>query len=252
MPKAAIISDIHANLEALTAVLDDIRGQGIEDVFCLGDIVGYGPDPVACTDRVRETCRATVCGNHDEALIKGAWGFTPHARQAIDWTRKVMKPGLLRWSGRARWRFLETLPLTHTWEGYLLVHGSPRNPVSEYILPRDVEWPQPGKFEEVFQSFSTVCFVGHTHIPGVFHEGPVFHRQPELPETFGYEGGKMLINVGSVGQPRDGDPRSSYLIVEDGRFRFRRVEYPWQTTRDKIRAIPELDDRLGDRLGTGD
>src|SRR4029434_1933632 len=125
MGGAAVIPDIHANLEALTSVLDDIRRHGYEEVYCLGDVVGYGPDPVACTDLVREHARVTILGNHDEALVKGAWGFNQVARSAMEWTKKQLRPSIFRPGSRDRWRFLAELPLRHEWHGYLLVHGSP-------------------------------------------------------------------------------------------------------------------------------
>jgi len=251
MPSAAFISDIHANLEALKAVLEDIDRHGYEEIICLGDIVGYGPDPVGATDLVRRRSSFTIQGNHDEALVKGAWGFNTVARSAMEWTRRQLRPRLFRRGSRARWQFLLNLPLRHRWQGYLLVHGSPREPTSEYILPRDAEWPPPGMFPEMFESFESVCLVGHTHIAGLFTEEPRFICQKELGETFRYEGKKLIVNVGSVGQPRDGDRRACYLSVEDGIFRFHRVEYPFEVTQRKIRSIPELDNRLADRLEEG-
>lgn len=252
MASAAFISDIHANLEALTAVLEDIRRHGYEEINCLGDVVGYGPDPVACTDLVRQHCAVTILGNHDEALVKGAWGFNQVARTAMEWTRRQLKPSIFRLGSRERWRFLTSLPLRHEWNGFLLVHGSPREPTSEYILPRDAEWAPPGMFQELFGAFETVCLVGHTHMAGVFEEGPRFTPQAKLGETFRRDGRKLIINVGSVGQPRDHDPRACYLSFADDVFRFHRVEYPVEVTQKKIRNNRELDDRLGDRLGTGD
>jgi diadenosine tetraphosphatase ApaH/serine/threonine PP2A family protein phosphatase len=251
MPSAAFISDIHANLEALTAVLEDIDRHGYEEIYCLGDVVGYGPDPVACTDIVRRRARATIMGNHDEALVKGAWGFNQVARSAMEWTKKQLRPSLFRPGSRERWRFLADLPLRYEWQGFLLVHGSPREPTSEYILPRDAEWSPPGMFQELFSGFESVCLVGHTHVAGVFEEGPRFTPQSQLDETFRQKGGKMIVNVGSVGQPRDHDWRACYLSVEDGVFRFHRVEYPVAATREKIRGIADLDNRLGDRLDEG-
>jgi predicted phosphodiesterase len=269
--RTAIISDIHANLEALTAVLADIDRQGIQEILCLGDIVGYGPDPVACTDLVRSRCQLSICGNHDEAVFKGAWGFNQAAREAIDWTRKQLKPRFYRPGSRARWRFLSSLPLHHQWQGYYLVHGSPRDPTAEYVMPYHVTWPPPGMFEAIFSAFATVCFVGHTHIPGVFYESggsggegeipglpgragpaPRFVPQSEIQGPFRYEGTKMLVNVGSVGQPRDRDWRACYLTIEDGELLYHRLEYPVAATQAKIRGIAALDDRLGDRLALGE
>jgi len=251
MGSAAFISDIHANLEALTSVLADIKSRGFEEIFCLGDVVGYGPDPVLVTDLVRQNVRATILGNHDEALVKGPWGFNPVARMAMEWTRKKLRPRIFRPGSRSRWQFLAGLTLRHEWQGYLLVHGSPRDPTSEYILPYDVAGARPGMFQELFDSFDSVCLVGHTHMAGVFEEGPRFVPQNRVGETFQKGKGKMIVNVGAVGQPRDQDWRACYLSVEDGVFRFHRVEYDVERTQAKIRAIPELDDRLADRLGGG-
>lgn len=252
MATFAVISDIHANLEALTAVLESIDSLGIEEVCCLGDIVGYGPDPAACLDLVRERCAKIVCGNHDEAVLKGPWGFSALARDAMEWTRRRLRPGVLRVGSRSRWGFLTRLPPTLHHHGYLLAHGSPRQPTSEYVLPHHVAWPQPGMFEEIFDSFDSVCFVGHTHVAGVFDETPRFRPQAEIDGPFRSEGSKLLINVGSVGQPRDKDWRACYVTTRDGTFEFHRVEYPLEITRRKILANEDLDNRLADRLLTGD
>jgi len=249
MRSAAFISDIHSNLEALKSVLDDIDRKGYEVVYCLGDVIGYGPDPVACVDLVRKRCSVTLMGNHDEALLKGAWGFNPLARTAIDWTRKQLRPRFFRAGSRRRWNFFSELPVSHKEEGLLLVHASPREPTTEYILPRNMPWPE---FLELFDLFDSVCLVGHTHVPGIFLPSPTFVAQQDAGETFRANGSKMIINVGSVGQPRDQDWRACYLSVEgDGLFRFHRVQYPVEVTQRKIRAISALDPRLADRLSGG-
>lgn len=248
---AAFISDIHANLEALQAVLADIDRRGIAEIHCLGDVVGYGPDPIACTDLTMARCRTTIKGNHDEALVRGPVGFNPLARESIDWTRKRMAPRFFNPASQRRWKFLAELPLQAEWGGFLLVHGSPRDPTAEYIMERDILFGPPGMFPEIFARFERVCLVGHTHIPGIFFEGPRFTPQRDAPERFRYEGKKMIINVGAVGQPRDHDPRASYLTFEDGRFRFHRVEYDIPATQRKLRAIPRLDPRLAERLAEG-
>ncbi len=251
MKSVALISDIHGNLEALTAVLAHIDETGYETIFCLGDVVGYGPDPVGCTDLVRARCEAVLMGNHDDALTKEAWGFNPVARSAIEWTRKQMKPSLLRPGSRERWKFLQGLSLRHEWNDWQLVHGSPRDPISEYILPMDAQWPGGGKLGELFALVNSICFVGHTHVPGVFDETPSFQPQKDLDGPFLPGEGKRIINVGSVGQPRDGDARACYLGFKAGEFRFHRVEYPVEVTQAKIRRESDLDDRLASRLGDG-
>src|SRR6266540_1842816 len=251
MQKAAFISDIHANLEALEAVLGDVEGRGIEEVYCLGDVVGYGPDPVACTDLVMSRCRITIRGNHDEAMVRGPVGFNPLAREAIEWTRRAMRPRLWSPASRKRWKFLAELPLQAEWQGFLLVHGSPRDPTSEYIMDRDILFGPPNMFAEIFARFERVCLVGHTHIPGIFYEGPRFVPQREVSESFTFEGKKMVINVGSVGQPRDPDARACYVTCEDGSLRFHRVDYDFRATKRKLRTVPQLDPRLADRLAEG-
>jgi diadenosine tetraphosphatase ApaH/serine/threonine PP2A family protein phosphatase len=255
MSRTAIISDIHANLEALDAVLADIDRRGITDVLCLGDVVGYGPDPAECIDRVQSRCRLTIRGNHDEAVVRGPMGFNPVAREAIEWTRKVLRPRLLRPQTRQRWTFLENLPLQADWGGYVLVHGSPRDPISEYIMERDVLLGNERMFGEVFERFVTVCLVGHTHMAGVFYQGSrtTWKPQREIGGEFRFNGAKMIINVGSVGQPRDRDPRACYLTVDlaEGSFEFHRVEYDVRATQEKIYRIPPLDPQLGDRLAGG-
>jgi predicted phosphodiesterase len=253
MSRTAIISDIHGNLEALEAVLADIDRQGISSVICLGDIVGYGPNPAECIDIVQSRCSLVIRGNHDEAVIHGPVGFNPVAREAIAWTQRVLRPRLLKPATRQRWSFIENLPVRLEWEGFLLVHGSPRDPTSEYIMERDIYLGNDRMFVEIFQAVPTVCFVGHTHMAGIFYEGPRWVPQREVQGPFRFDGQKMVVNVGSVGQPRDRDPRSCYLTVEpsETRFEFRRVEYEFRKTQEKIRAINELDDGLADRLGLG-
>lgn len=256
MSQAAIISDIHGNLEGLEAVLADIDTRGIEEVVCLGDIVGYGPDPAECVDLVRERCRVVIRGNHDDALIHGPVGFTRIARDGIEWTRRVMRPRLWRRGSVERWRFVESLPVRANWEGHLLVHGSPRNPTSEYIMDRDLAMGDLQKFVEIFELVDRVCLVGHTHVPGIYSDDsgrPRWTPQREIESPFVYEGVKLVINVGSVGQPRDRDMRACYLTVDlsDGSYRFHRVQYDFETTRRKIHEIEGLDDQLGDRLVEG-
>jgi diadenosine tetraphosphatase ApaH/serine/threonine PP2A family protein phosphatase len=249
--KAAFISDIHANLEALQAVLTEIDRLGIGTIHCLGDIIGYGPDPEACTDLIQARCSTAIRGNHDEAIIHEPMGFNPVARTAIEWTRKKLLPHFWRPESRRRWEFIENLPVRAEWNGFLLVHGSPRDPTSEYIMDRDILFGPPNMFSEIFSRFERVCLVGHTHIPGIFYEGPRFVPQRSLPDEVPLEDRKMVINVGSVGQPRDRDPRASFVTFEDGVFRFRRAAYDFATTQRKLRAIPQLDARLSERLAEG-
>lgn len=247
--KRAIVSDIHANIEALTAVLADIASQGVTEIFCLGDIVGYGPNPCECIDIVMGF-RGAVLGNHDQGALFDPEGFSSGAERAIFWTREQLENS----TGDAeqnlkRWNFLCELPRNWCEEEFLFVHGSPRNPLNEYVFPEDVHNPR--KLEKVFSVVERYCFQGHTHVPGVFAESGSFLRPDQLGGAYPLGREKVMVNVGSVGQPRDGDTRSCYVILDDHTVRFRRVEYPFEETARKIYAIPELDDFLGDRLREG-
>jgi predicted phosphodiesterase len=253
----AIISDIHSNLEALMAVLGDICKQEIEDIVCLGDVVGYGPDPGECLDVVRARCRVVLCGNHDSAVTGGAFGFNRYAREAIDWTRKQLKPGLLSMPAtRERWDFLSKLPHRHEETGGLYVHGSPRDPVMEYIEEGDtvdLGFGPSDKIVKIFKAISGPCFVGHTHRPGVITSDYIWLSPADVgsdgfalyPET------KAVVNVGSVGQPRDEDSRACYVIFDGEKVVYHRVEYDYNRTREKMLKISQLDPKLGDRLEEG-
>jgi predicted phosphodiesterase len=263
----AIISDIHSNVEALEAVLEDIRSQDIDEILCLGDVVGYGPDPEVCIDIVEKECRFCLSGNHDYATLTKAERFNPLAEEAIDYTRNRLKPAPFKgdWYKKLvfarsrleqRWTWLEQLFLEKRERDVLYVHGSPRDPRNEYILETDVTFGNVEKIEEIFTLTPRACFVGHSHVPGIIqreaerkfdYQYPVdFENVKELEEDK-----KYVINVGSVGQPRDGDPRACYVILEDGLVRFRRVEYSVERTVEKIYAVTELDNFLGDRLRDG-
>ena len=257
----ALISDLHSNIEALTEVLADIDSQKIDEIVCLGDLIGYGPNPAEVVD-LAMGWKAVLMGNHDEAVIKDAYGFNPVARAAIRWTRSQLKPGLLaERTKKNRWEFLGNLGITHREDGALMVHGSPRDPTMEYVLRSDCTEPGgrlPEKIRDIFQRFDRVCFVGHTHDPGVIAEDGFFRSPKECSPSSDadYEfvfqpGRKYLVNVGSVGQPRDGDTRACYAIYSGDRVRWRRVAYDYRRTMDKIYGQSELDRRAGERLAVG-
>ena len=209
-----LISDIHGNLEALEVVLDDIKSKGITEVFCLGDSIGYGPNPPECIDRVMEGCTVTLLGNHDQGAMFDPDGFNIGAERAIFWTREQLESPHDRDNNERRWEFLGMLPRSHRQDPFLFVHGSPRNPLSEYIFPEDIYNHR--KMERLFQLVEKYCFQGHTHVPGVFTEGYQFYAPEEIDNEYTLGEGKVMINVGSVGQPRDGDPRACYVILDDG------------------------------------
>jgi predicted phosphodiesterase len=247
--KRAIVSDIHGNLEALEAVLADIHDQGIDEIYCLGDIIGYGPNPRECIDKVRafEFC---LLGNHDQGALFDPEGFSSGAEKAIFWTRQQLESaeGDDR-ENLARWDFLCDLPRTKMESPFLFVHGSPRNPLNEYVFPEDVFNAR--KIEKLFSLVEHYCFQGHTHVPGVFTSDSKFLAPADLDHRFELKDAKVMVNVGSVGQPRDNDPRSCYVVLRDRNVEFRRVPYPLERTIEKIHAIAELDRFLGDRLRQG-
>jgi len=248
--RRALISDVHGNLEALEAVLADIRAQGIDDLYCLGDIIGYGPNPCECIDRVMETCQLTILGNHDQGALFDPDGFNKSAERAIFWTREQLETSRVNPGNRTlRWEFLGELPRSKRENGYLFVHGSPRNPLNEYVFPEDIYMTK--KMEKLFSLVEQSCFQGHTHVPGVFTQSLNFISPEEIGYKYRLAGEKVMINVGSVGQPRDGDRRACYVVLEDDLVQFRRIDYAAETTREKIYAIPELDNNLGDRLLLG-
>jgi predicted phosphodiesterase len=248
--KRAIISDIHGNLEALQAVLADIRSQGVSEVFCLGDIIGYGPNPCECLDLVIENTRVTLLGNHDQGALFDPEGFNTGAERAIFWTRDQLENSRSdRHQVDRRWDFLGGLPRIHRDDPWIYVHGSVRNPVNEYVFPEDIYNQK--KMEKLFSLVNRGCFQGHTHVPGVFTESRNFMTPEEMNNVYTFEGQKFMVNVGSVGQPRDGDNRPCYVIQEDHQLTYRRIEYDFNVTANKIYSIPELDDFLGDRIKQG-
>ncbi len=247
MSKRAIISDIHGNIEALTAVLQDISAQGVDEIFCLGDVVGYGPNPRECIDVCRDF-KLVLLGNHDNGALFDPDGFSSGAERAIFWTRQQLEDTSFEGAAE-RWDFLAKLPRTHRIEDHMFVHGSPRSPLNEYVFPEDVYNQR--KIERIFGFIHQYCFQGHTHVPGVFTENCRFYSPTEIGNEFELNQQKVMVNVGSVGQPRDGDPRSSYVTVEGNALTFHRVDYDPSDTRDKIYGIEALDNFLGDRLLEG-
>jgi len=258
MEKIAVISDIHSNFAALEAVLADIAAQGVRRIFCLGDVVGYGPEPKECLDKVAQCCEVALMGNHDFAVLYEPDNFNLGAENACYWTRQVLEAEPDVAVRNRRWDFLgnmpaacvlgpETSPVGET----MLVHGSPRRPVNEYIFPDDI-YNYPGKLQGSFERFNNVCLIGHSHVPGVFLPTPDYYSPEELGGVYEITAGtKVLINVGSVGQPRDRDTRASYVILEEGCVRFIRVAYDVEATISKVYATAALDDYLGNRLREG-
>ena len=271
----AIISDIHGNLEALTAALTDIDRHNIKLIYCLGDVVGYGANPKECLDLTMERCQVTLTGNHDQAVLYEPTNFNVGAERSAYWTRQVLEDEPDKTKRDRRWEMLGKMPQTFEDKGLLMVHASPRRPVNEYLFPEDV-YTNPSKIIDNFRRLEArhmACVIGHTHVPGVFLDDPCFDPPDELPEMNIYTitpEEKAIINVGSVGQPRDRDPRLCYTIVyEKGEgpegydppevgandycttLEFIRLTYDVEQAARKIFDTPELDDFLGSRLYDG-
>jgi len=227
----AILSDLHSNLEASTAVLDYCRKLGVHEFLCLGDVVGYGPDPVAVAALARKEFAVCLMGNHEEALVTGKHRFNPHAAKAIDWTRQVLQasdPAALPW-------FKERKPFVLRGE-LLLVHGSIYDPVHDYVDEPENPIEAQQMIETLNRDFAGFdrCFAGHNHTPflattlGIMipHDG---HRTFRIPK-----GHKAYICVGSVGQPRDRDNRSSFAVLDGDLLTFHRLPYDFRATQAKI------------------
>ena len=228
----AILGDIHANLDALEVVLADCREQGVTDYLCTGDVVGYNACPHECLEMVRALNCPVVMGNHDHYVSsrQNLEDFNPHAAAVIEWTRKQLSAEEMS--------FLQSLPFVATKMGITLVHATMDNPEDfGYVFDHL-------QAEAHFSHQVTpLCFHGHTHVPIIYSNEPggVVHYQPR---DFTLElGQRLFINVGSVGQPRDGDPRASYVVYDMAarQIRFRRVAYDVQTAmaRNRLAGLPE-------------
>lgn len=261
----AVLSDIHANLEALDAVLADVARHPVTRVICLGDVLGYGPNPIECLERSL-AWEVKLLGNHDQGVMFDPDGFSASGERSCYWHRAAL-------GGRNDlWDALAGFLRQHREGDFLFVHGSPRNPIHEYIFPEDVYNAR--KMTRIGDLMGQYCFVGHTEVPGIFFTPPgltaeeqVWHLQRRsvdpaeplwqflAPDEFGgtyhLDHRKTIVNVGSVGQPRDGDWRACYALVDGLNVTFRRVEYDVDATVQKIYANPELDNFLGDRLREG-
>ncbi len=232
--RLAILSDIHANLEALQAALADVDRRGVDAIVCLGDIVGYGPDPAPCVDLVRQRCAAVVLGNHDEAVAfdRNLRYLPKDGETAAKLHQTQLSEDQLAW--------LRTLPLrVRSGSMVTLAHAAPLNPA---------EWPRLDNFgllQAQFDAFDTdVCFVGHSHRPAIVANTVGVHRVRK--------GHRYLIDVGSVGQPRDNDPRLSFGIFDTEAFAFEhvRLHYDIAKTVARIREVG-LPAEIASRLQRG-
>jgi diadenosine tetraphosphatase ApaH/serine/threonine PP2A family protein phosphatase len=270
-PLTALISDLHANEPALEVALADARASGAERYVCLGDVIGYGARPRQCLDWVMRLCVEAphdplarpdstplypglcLLGNHEHALLQSAEDFNPKARAATEWTREELNRGDDRAANYDYWEFLDRLVPAMTDSVAMFAHGSPRDPVREYLLPRDVQ--DRDKMAANFAAMERdVCFVGHSHVPAVYYQDGALYRPRGSEGPYALEvgpGRRAIVNVGSVGQPRDGDPRLSYVLFDGRSVRFVRLEYDHAAAAAAIRAQPKLPDYLAERLALG-
>lgn len=245
----AVISDIHGNLEALTAVLDEIRQLRATRIICLGDLVCYGPDSLACIRR-SASWDVVIAGDWDRAMLEhDPTEWNPTINQHIEWVR-----GQIRSAPDADDLFdiLGSYRESHVENGRCFTHGTP-NDVREWVFPEDIYDSR--KLNRIAAQFDNVCVCGHSHVQGVFSRNddstwefvtPAKDQSYDLHPTR-----KTIVTAGSAGQPRDGDARASFLTLDGNFVRFHRIEYDVATTLDKIRSIPDIDNMHGERLLVG-
>ena len=250
MKRTAIVSDIHSNIEALEAVLDDIHQNECEEIVCLGDLLGYGPSPRQVLKIAMDLFEFTLLGNHEEGILYQPVGFNWKAEASAWWTKDQLKsPHYPAHENRKYWTYLEQMPRFATHGDVLYVHASPIDPTREYVMPEACYNPE--FMTQIFKKIKRVAFGGHTHLPGIFFENRPFLQQNRIEGPYPVVKGKFFVNVGSVGQPRDGDTRSCYVIFDGKTVLFRRVEYNYKKTARKIRRIKRLPNALGMRLALG-
>ncbi len=285
----ALLSDIHANLEALEAVIREIETQGIDRVLALGDVINYGPDPLRCLERVLDIADVVLLGNHEHDALATRRDAAPRemnevADEMLGWTRAILQ-GTAAWAEIARLGAEAGFPgaCSQVLDGVRLVHAAPSDPIREYVWPGhrsshlafndQVDLRLRRHLDSLEQ---THALNGHTHVPAIlvdYESRQIFKRATRWnramtflgPKTIffvpegeqeisGLENVRALINPGSVGQPRDRDPRASYALYDGSSVRFRRVSYDVEATQAKLRALPigaEIRDFLAERLARG-
>lgn len=247
MESICVLSDIHGNLAALEAVLERLDELGVKKIFSLGDTVGYGPQPVECLRIARSKFEVMLMGNHEYAASTKDWAcFNPVAAQAISWTRdQLVDAGEID--------SLKNLPSSVHKGAALYVHGSVHDPIHDYVLEKDRSGLSSfdavaGDLEKEFKGFN-LCFVGHNHQPFLCTQEGFIHPHDDFRE-FQITGEKLYVCVGSVGQPRDGDPRSCFVIYDGERVTYHRVTYPVEVTSQLI-LDSALPDYLAKRIVVG-
>jgi diadenosine tetraphosphatase ApaH/serine/threonine PP2A family protein phosphatase len=258
--RRALIADIHGNLVALEAVLKDCRAQGVDEILCLGDMCGMGPDIVECIDLVRAECAWSLAGDHE--IAKGMRlpessinAYNRATQQLIRRELSLLKPSWHSFPAkRVRWKWIEALEPMRKYAGALFVHASPRDPVMEYVLPHIFDSDSNVDGRAVMDSFQGLCFGAHSHMAGFVREDCkwecITHDVSVSYEL--NERAKLYVNVGSVGQPRDRDPRSSYVIWDNDTrsVKFLRVAYDLSAARKRFFAVPGFEFYAG-RLEKG-
>ncbi len=240
--RIGVISDIHSNLPALEAVLADVDREAPDELWCLGDIVGYGPHPNECVDLVQSRAALSLCGNHDLAVVGtiDIMDFTGDAGAAARWTTEEL--------GETQAQWLRGLRPSAERKGFELFHGSPRDPVWDYVLSEQVA------LISILETTAPVVLVGHSHVAlGLgWDETELSGGLAPAGTELDLGANRWLLNPGSVGQPRDGDPRAAWLLLDDSTRQagFRRVPYPIELTQAAIRERG-LPDVLASRLAHG-
>lgn len=238
--KIAVISDIHSNLEALQVVRREIEKEKVERIYCLGDTVGYNANPSECLEMIREMGAVSVAGNHDFAAVgmTSAEDFNPYARVAASWAAKQLNP--------EEKKFIEALPLVRKLPEVTLVHATLHEPENWGYVFTAHDAADCFEYQE-----TPICFIGHSHLPSVFEEGGEVIYSPEAEVKLDPEK-RYIINAGSVGQPRDGNPKSCFVIydTEKSTVQFRRVSYDIAKTQQKVLAAG-LPPFLAERLAVG-
>jgi predicted phosphodiesterase len=241
MRSCAVISDVHSNLEALQAVLAALQKEKPERLFFLGDCVGYGPDPDACVDLLKGHCDMMLAGNHDYAVagLTDISCFNPNARTAIIWTSEIMSQRHIS--------FLRRLPVTWALpdEGLFFVHSTPHDPERWHYLSG-----MNGARINFYYFNGQICFLGHSHIPFIIERDPEGRLMFYENEAEIRPGCRYIVNAGSVGQPRDGDPDAAYVMVKGGALKIKRIPYDILLTQKKMRkaGLPSF---LAERLAFG-
>jgi predicted phosphodiesterase len=231
--RIAIISDIHSNLEALTKALEIIDKISVNEIICLGDIIGYGANPNECVELVHQHCKIVIKGNHEDAInnLELVEHFTDNARKAIAWTRNQLT--------KENVNYLQGLPLSIKKENLMFVHATPCDPKSwDYILDKNTA-------VRSFQCFSeSLCFIGHTHTPEIFS---AYGRTAAISKEERY-----LINIGSIGQPRDRNPNLSFGLLDTELWKYENIRAPYDVETAVLKILrADLPPRLGHRLLTG-